>query len=456
MITRRHLLAAPALLGARGRQPDIVIVLTDDLGYGDLSCFGHPNIKTPNLDKFASQGIRFTDCYAAAPVCSPSRCGLLTGRSPARLGVYDWIPEKSPMHLPRGEQTFAKLLQQAGYATAHIGKWHCNGLFNHPAQPQPHDHGFDHWVSTQNNSLPSHQNPVNFVRNGQPAGPLTGFSSQLIADESIAWLRSVPASKPLCLFACFHSPHEKVATSDAFTAPYGQASPRERAEYFGNVAEMDHHFGRILTALEAQGRGDALVFFTSDNGPETLLRYPAANRSYGSPGPLRGRKLSLYEGGIRVPGLLRWPGRAKAGLTSAEPVSGVDILPTLLAAAGAPPPAKPLDGASLLPALRGKPIRRRVPLHWHYLNAMDEPKAALRDGPWKLVGMWPEGAPKLPVSGYRPAFLDIARQQTLSRFALYHLPTDLAEQKDLATQQPKHFAKLRDRLTTLHREVLAP
>ncbi len=175
MMTRRSLLAAPALLSAQAKQPDIVIVLTDDLGYGDLSCFGHPNIKTPNLDRFATQGIRFTDCYAAAPVCSPSRCGLLTGRTPTRLGVYDWIPEKSPMHLQRSEQTFAKLLQQTGYATAHIGKWHCNGLFNSPAQPQPNDHGFDHWVATQNNSLPSHKDPVNFVRNGQPVGPLAGF-----------------------------------------------------------------------------------------------------------------------------------------------------------------------------------------------------------------------------------------------------------------------------------------
>jgi arylsulfatase A len=454
MMTRRSLLAAPALLSAQAKQPDIVIVLTDDLGYGDLSCFGHPNIKTPQLDKFATQGIRFTDCYAAAPVCSPSRCGLLTGRTPTRLGVYDWIPEKSPMHLQRSEQTFAKLLQQSGYATAHIGKWHCNGLFNNPAQPQPNDHGFDHWVATQNNSLPSHKDPVNFVRNGQPVGPLSGFSSQIVADESIAWLKTVPAAKPICLFACFHSPHEKVATSDAFTAQYGEASPRERAEYFGNVAEMDHHFGRLMAALEAQGRGDALVFFSSDNGPETLLRYPAANRSYGTPGPLRGMKLSLYEGGIRVPGILRWPGRAKAGVTSAEPISGVDILPTLLEAARGPKPANPLDGASLLPALKGKAIRRSVPLHWHYLNAMHEPKAALRDGPWKLVGMWPEGAPKLPVSGYRPEFLDVARKQTLSRFALYHLPTDIAEKKELSMQSPKQFAKLRDRLTTLHREVL--
>ena len=454
MISRRALLAAPALLLAKSKQPDIVIVLCDDLGYGDLGCFGHPNIATPNLDKFATQGIRFTDCYAAAPVCSPSRCGLLTGRTPTRLGVYDWIPEGSAIHLQRSEQTFAKLLQASGYTTAHIGKWHCNGLFNSPTQPQPNDHGFDHWVSTQNNSLPSHHNPINFVRNGQPVGPLSGYSSQLVADESIAWLKSVPTTKPVCLFACFHSPHETVATSDAFTAKYGAASPRERAEYFGNVAEMDHHFGRLMAALEAQGRGDALVYFTSDNGPETLLRYPGSNRSYGTPGPFRGMKLSLYEGGYRVPGILRWPGHAKAGVTSAEPICGVDVLPTLIEAAHAAKPVKPLDGASILPILKGKPVKRTVPLHWHYINAKYDPKASLRDGPWKVVGMWPSGAPCVPVSGFRPAHLEIARQQSLSRFALYHLPTDLGEKTDLSAQNPKQLAKLQTRLFALHKEVL--
>lgn len=443
----------PGLLSAKSRQPDIVVVLCDDLGYGDLGCFGHPNIATPVLDRFAGQGIRFTDCYAAAPVCSPSRCGLLTGRTPSRLGVNDWIPEGSPVHLQRSEQTFAKLLQGAGYATAHIGKWHCNGLFNNAAQPQPGDHGFDHWFSTQNNSLPTHKNPLNFVRNGKAEGPRSGYSSQIIVDESIAWLGSVPKTKPVCLFTCFHSPHETVATADAFTDKYGQATPRERAEYFGNVSEMDHHFGRLMAALEAQGRGDALVYFTSDNGPETLLRYPAANRSYGSPGPLRGMKLTLYEGGIRVPGLLRWPGRAKAGVTSAVPVSGVDVLPTVLAAAGVAGPAKRVDGVSLLPLLRGKKLRRATPLHWHYYNAMDEPKAAMRDGDWKIVGSWAAGAPKMPVAGFRPAQWATIQQQELTRFALYHLPTDLAEKKDLAGQAAAQFEKMRQRLVSLHQEV---
>jgi arylsulfatase A len=179
----------------RGRRPNILVILCDDLGYGDLGCFGHPTIRTPHLDRLAAQGMRLTSCYAAAPVCSPSRAGLLTGRAPVRLGVYDWIAEGSPMHLGKGELTVATLLKRAGYATCHVGKWHCNGRFNSPEQPQPGDHGFEHRFSTQNNAAPSHENPTNFVRDGRRVGPLRGYSCQLVADEAIGWLRSdVPGS----------------------------------------------------------------------------------------------------------------------------------------------------------------------------------------------------------------------------------------------------------------------
>ena len=148
--------------------PNILIVLADDLGYGDLGCYGNKIVKTPNLDRFARQGMRFTDCYAAAANCSPSRTGVMTGRTPTRVGIHNWIPMLSPMHVSSKEITIAKLLQQNGYDTAHVGKWHLNGRFNLPGQPQPNDHGFNHWFSTQNNALPNHKNPYNFVRNGIP------------------------------------------------------------------------------------------------------------------------------------------------------------------------------------------------------------------------------------------------------------------------------------------------
>src|SRR4051794_9155748 len=152
---------------AAADRPNIVLVLADDLGYGDLHCYGEKNIQTPNLDRFASEGLRLTNCYAGHPNCSPSRTALLTGRTPTRAGVRNWIPEDSPMHLRPSEITNASLLKKAGYATCHVGKWHLNGAFNKPTQPQPVDHGFEHWYSTQNNAIPSHHNPNNFVRNGK-------------------------------------------------------------------------------------------------------------------------------------------------------------------------------------------------------------------------------------------------------------------------------------------------
>ena len=168
-----------------GAAPNFLVVLADDLGYGDLGCYGNEAVHTPHLDRLAAEGLRFTDCYAAAANCSPSRAGLMTGRTPWRLGIHNWIPMLSPMHLQASETTIATLLRDAGYATCHTGKWHLNGMFNLTGQPQPNDHGFDHWFSVQNNALPNHRNPYNFVRNGIPVGPLEGYSSGLVTDEAV-------------------------------------------------------------------------------------------------------------------------------------------------------------------------------------------------------------------------------------------------------------------------------
>ena len=455
-MTRRELLlsaGAGAAAAAPARHRDIVVVLCDDLGYGDLGCFGHPSIKTPNLDAFARQGMRFTDAYAAAPVCSPSRCGMLTGRTPFRLGVYDWIPPGSPMHLKRDEVTFARMLKEQGYATCHSGKWHANGKFNSPEQPQPGDHGFDHWFSTQNNAGPSHENPNNFVRNGEKVGPLKGYSSQVIVDEALTWMKAVPKTKPINLFLCFHSPHEPIATSPAYVDRYPQAKKAGEALYYGNVTELDYHFGRFLEGLEAAGRGDALVLFTSDNGPETLLRYPGSWRSHGSAQPLRSMKLSLYEGGYRVPAIARWPGRIKAGTVSREPICGVDFLPTFAAIAGAKLPPKKLDGTSLLPAFEGKAVRRATPLHWHYFNALDAPRATLREGDWKITGAWAQSTPAPRVSGFRMEDLATFAARPLASFELFNLRTDIGERTGLSAREPVKFAELRDKLIAAHTEV---
>ena len=421
------------LHAAETKKPSFIVILCDDLGYGDLGCYGHPHIKTPRLDRLADEGLRLTDCYASAPVCSPSRAGMLTGRTPNRAGIYDWIPNDNVMHLRPQEVTVAKLLKGAGYATCHVGKWHCNGKFNSKEQPQPGDHGFDHWFSTQNNAGPNHKDPRNFVRNGDPVGPLTGWSSQLIVDEGLRWLEKQPADQPVCLFVWLHSPHEIVATPEEFIAPYRKvAKSEDEAIYYGNVAQVDHEVGRLLDQLDASGRGkDTLVFFTSDNGPETLNRYRTANHSWGTPGPLRGMKLHMYEGGLRVPGLLRWPGRVAAKQTGTQPVSNVDVLPTLCELGGASVPKDlKLDGTSVVPLFAGQEVRRAKPLYWQYDKALGTPKVALRDGDWKILA-----------------------DESLKTFELYNLRSDLAESKNLADSEPQRLAEMIEKLTAFHADV---
>jgi arylsulfatase A len=438
-------------------KPNVLIMLCDDLGYGDLACFGHPTIKTPNLDKLASQGFRLTDCYSAAPVCSPARAGLLTGRTPSRLGIYDWIPDGHPMHVMRDEITVAKLLKQVGYATCHVGKWHCNGKFNSPEQPQPGDHGFDYWFSTQNNAAPSHHDPVNFVRNGQSAGPLAGYSCQLVADEAIGWLKQKrDAAQPFFLFVCFHEPHEPIDSPPDLVAEYPEATKRGQALHHANITNMDRAVGRLMQALdELKVADETLVMFTSDNGPETLNRYPGAWRSHGSAGPLRGMKLHLYEGGIRVPGIVRWPGHTQPGQVVSEPVCGLDVLPTLVEVTGAKlPDDRAIDGTSMLPIFAGKTIDRKEPLYWHYYHSIGNPKAAMRVGEWMILGQW-DAAMGPAGGGFRTGDMDPIKTAQLTNFELYNLSNDLGEQIDLAEQEPEHLKRLSGMLVKKYREVQA-
>ena len=446
---------ARAAGAAETPRPNFLVILCDDLGYGDLSCYGHPTIKTPNLDKLAAQGLRLTDCYSSAPVCSPSRVGMLTGRTPSRVGVYDWIPGGHPMHLPVGEITVATLLRSAGYATCHSGKWHCNGKFNSPGQPQPGDHGFDHWFSTQNNAAPTHHNPTNFVRNGKPVGPVEGYSCQIVADEAIRWLsHERDKSKPFFQFVCFHESHEPIDSPPELVQHYPSATKRGEALYYANVTNMDKAVGRLMAALdELKLADDTLVLFTSDNGPETLNRYRNAWRSHGSPGPLRGMKLHLYEGGIRVPGIIRWPGHAAAGQVVREPVCGLDVLPTLCQLAGAKVPAdRTIDGASFLPILGGDPIRRKSPLYWHYFRSIGSPKAAMRVGDWMILGQW-DGPQLGPGGSVHPGDIEIIKSASLTDFQLFNLGDDVGQRIDLGTKDPQRLARMSELLVDRYTEV---
>lgn len=446
----------PAAL-TESERPNIVVILCDDLGYGDLECYGNPRIKTPHLNQLATGGIRFTDFYSAAPVCSPSRVGLLTGRSPNRAGVYDWIPSKSEVHLRAGETTLAQLLQQAGYATCLSGKWHCNGKFNTADQPQPDAAGFDHWFATQNNAAPSHDTPTNFVRNGENVGPIEGFSCQIVVDEALDWLdqvRTRDAEQRFFMFLAFHEPHEPVASPPEMVEEYLPISAnRDEAEYLANVANVDAAVGKLMAGLRQHELADnTLVIFTSDNGPETLMRYARANRSYGTPAPLRGMKLWTTEAGFRVPGIAHWPNGIRAGQVSEEPVSSLDFLPTFSALAGTAPPASlNLDGANALPALRGGSVDRDKPLLWVYYNAINERRVAMRSGHWKVLARMDLPKFKSVETGNEAG----VRAATLSDWQLFDLRNDPAEVQDLAAAQPATLEKLKVELETAYRELIA-
>lgn len=459
-MTRFALSLIAILLGAttgyaQERRPNFLVILCDDLGYGDLGCYGHPHIKTPNLDRLAQDGIRFTSGYSSAPVCSPSRAGLLTSKTPSRLGIFDWISPGNVVHLQRGELTIAEMLRRAGYATAHVGKWHLNGKFNNAEQPQPGDMGFEHWMSTQNNAAPTHKDPNNFVRNGQAVGKTQGYSCQVVADEAARWPREDRKSeKPFFLFVCFHEPHEPVESPPDLVANYADAKEHQ-AQYFANVTNMDRAVGKLVKTLDDLKVADnTLVLFTSDNGPETLSRYKGAFRSYGSPGRLRGMKLHLYEGGIRVPWIARWTGKIKGGQTTETAISNLDVLPTLCQLAGVETLKNvQLDGTSIVPSLEGKELTRSRPLFWHYYRAIGAPKAALRAGDWMVLGHW-DGDINGPGGSIQPGDSQKIKASKLVAFELYNLKTDPEQKTDLATMEPARLAEMSAQLRARYDEVL--
>ena len=400
--------------------PNIVILLADDLGYGDLGCYGGV-AQTPNLDRLAKEGIRLTDFYAAAPNCSPSRAGMLTGRYATKVGMYNYMSPGHPMHLKEEEVTIAEIVKQKGYATGHFGKWHVSNLTPDKdlGQPQPDDQGFDYSLGTTNNSRPSHLNPVNFVRNGTKTGEMKGYSCQIIVDEAIHWLKQEKDPKtPFLLYMAFHEPHLKLASPPELIENYSQYSEKD-AEYYANVENMDLAIGKLLTVLKEQGLGNnTLILFASDNG------------SYhnGSNGKLLGGKSFVYEGGIRVPGILHWKGVIKAGQTIDQPASLVDIMPTICELTGIEHPKKVrLDGVSLTPLLLGKTLERSNPLSWFFYRT--SPQMAMRFGNYVLLGRsldtirhtHPTSQPDM----------DYIKELSLDAFELYDLKNDIEQAHNL-------------------------
>jgi arylsulfatase A len=276
----------------------------------------------------------------------------------------------------------------------------------------------------------------NFVRNGKKVEKMSGPSSHVVVDEATQWLDQQQAGgekAPFYLNLWFHENHEPVAAGEDYLALYPDEDNSDLRHYRGDVSQMDAAVGTLMAYLDAHHlRDNTIIFFTSDNGPETLNRYKTANRSYGTPGPLRGMKLHVTEAGYRVPGIVRWPGHVNAGTVSDVPVSTLDFLPTACALAGIEPPQdRSLDGANMLPLFAGEPIVRPHPLYWQYDRAISPPwHVAIRDGAWKLVA-----------------------NATLDTFALYQLDEDIAEQKDRASEQPARVQEMAAIMKRLHAEV---
>jgi arylsulfatase A len=235
------------------------------------------------------------------------------------------------------------------------------------------------------------------------------------------------------LFVWFHAPHEPVATPEAYTRLYSEIEDPTKRIYYGSVSLVDHEVGRLLQVLDdLKLREKTFLMFTSDNGPETLRRYKGAERSHGSPGPLRGMKLHVHEGGYRVPGIIDWPGKTAPGTVCEEPVCGTDVLPTLCDIAGVKAPDdRPIDGASMMPLFEGKPIVRTTPLYWQYDRAISTPwTVSLRQGPWKLLA-----------------------DAKLERFELHHLVEDVGEARDRAEEEPERVKEMAKIMTRLHRDI---
>jgi len=445
-------------------RPNIVVILCDDLGYGDLSSYGHPIIQTPNLDGLAEDGIKFTSCYSAAPVCSPARAGLLTGRSPNRAGIYDWIRPAGRdrgkcldmVHLQANEPTIPAMLKEVGYATCMSGKWHCSSEFPGETQPSPGYFGFDHWFATHNNASPSHENPNNFIRNGEEVGELKGFSCQIVVDEVLNWLQNKTTDDPFYAQVWFHEPHEPVASPQHLVDAYLPGSVNEdQAQYFANVANIDVAVGRLVEYLEAHHGDNPLVLFTSDNGPETLDRYPRATRSYGSPGPLRGMKLWTTEGGFRVPGILYWIGKETYNGTSDAVVSSLDLMPTFAELSGADLPDIALDGQSMIPVIKTGKMERDQPLVWAFYDAINEHRVAMRTDEWKVLARLKNDTAYLPlVHNLYDGNESMVKEAELVDFEIYKMNADIDESDNVAQKYPEQFEQMKHLLKAEYNNLL--
>lgn len=423
---------AAGLSPAAGRPPNIVLILADDLGTLDLGCYGAPDLKTPNLDALAGRGVRFTQFYVAAPVCSPSRAALLTGRQPFRAGVPGNVGLKPGMGLPPSEVTLAEALKPMGYAAGIFGKWHLGW----PPVDGPLEQGFDEYVGHLSGCVDNYSHffywsgpPLHDLRRGADGrtneihedGTHIG---EIIAREAERFI-DARRDRPFLLYLPFNMPHYPVQPPEPFRSEFASL-PAPRGPYAAIVAAMDAWIGRVLERLDKAGlREDTIVVFLSDHGHSTEER---ADFGGGYAGPYRGEKFSLFEGGIRVPCIVSWPGHLPQGETRTQAATSMDLYPTLLEFARGGPGAaidlNPLDGVSLGAVLKSAAAPEpHASLYWR----LDKQWAARR-GNMKLLAN-PRGEP--PPAGAKGDFL-----------YLVDLAADPGERVNLAAERPDEVRAL--------------
>lgn len=418
------LMGAGAVPGAS--LPNFVVVMTDDQGYADLGCYGATTIKTPNIDRMAAEGVRFTSFYSSNPACTPSRAGLMTGRYGARMGLEHVIFPKDTHGLPADETTIAEILKEKGYATACIGKWH----LGHLPEFLPTQHGFDFYYG-----IP-YSNDMDVAGRGDPLIPLMRNTeiieqpaqqdtlTQRYTGEAIRFITD-NKDKPFFVYLAHSMPHVPIFASDSYRG-------KSAGGLYGDVIEeLDANMGRLLQHLRDEGLAEnTLVIFTSDNGPWLLKGDDA-----GSAGPLRDGKGTVYEGGMRVPCIAWWPGKIAAGRVEDAPAMNIDLLPTLARLAGMEAPkTKALDGKDISGVLLG--TAKQGDRQFFYLNGPNV--GAHRDGDWKIVRARPE---KDPITG------------ALNPPALYNLREDLGETVDRAAEAPEVVERLRGQLAAFESSV---
>ena len=421
-------------------RPNVVLIMSDDMGYSDLPKFGKSEIPTPNIDRLAKEGTLFTDAYVTAPICVASRMGLLTGQYQQRFGIYDNIYGEEKTRLFLNQTLLPAVFQDAAYRTAHVGKWHLggNGLKQYEGGT-PRDRGFDESVGIRGGHANFWKGTLVF-RNGTEF-PAPEYLTDYWGSEACAFIDRAHA-QPFFLYLAYNAVHSPMHALDSDRAKFPKVKDENRRTYDGMLLAMDRSIGRVLDRLDKHSIADnTIVVFLNDNGGggSTDL-YASHSRNYANNKPLSGHKFDVLEGGVRVPMIIRWPKHAPAGKVYDKMVSSTDIYPTLVASAGLQmPKGQPTDGVDLLPFIKGKnSAKPHESLCWQNRSwlprqkggyVMPTPKvhnSAIRKGNWKLVRMNEK----------------IDSDASIPAWRLYDLTKDVGEQNDLADKHEEVVKEL--------------